>query len=683
MTKKFSILCLCILISSSFLYSKKILLDNFDDAILTNHIGGANNTWINNPNDKTIVCNATSEPEIKGSSLRLAYDIDSALTYLSNADYYILDYSDYSIIGFASQIPHTAFCGYYFLLRNADLSPYRYLVFYVRGNEEAGYTRRFKIELKTKNQTSSYIIDGVTNKWKRFVIPLNVFEKILNWQNITELTIVLNEIVTDKKGILYFDDFYFTTDPNEVLGLHKLSHTKAGDDDIAKIFIAGDIGANYRYTPERKNEIFHSESLTLEGQSGRISARMSASFDSQEFGESAYMENTDNYPFTEFHKSTASITLNTVQLKVERLNPLLNKITLGNIWIGYSPYIISPFWGWKGISVKGSKDYFTHDTFLIKRPFNSFSIGNRSLFYIEEHRLKLVGLYDYKTADLGTGTLQDKGNRLIKPVSSEYSYLVNTLFRFFNYKINCELSYGYCSYKKKAEADYSNPQWPAYSHKVSSKTVDDTMYETKLFFDGIGPGTKFVLSYRDIGTDFKPEYRQEPFIFEDVHADLTGYNLQLKQWYKNYNLNLYWDDVKRKSNKDYYRNVFNYGVGYIGSRDMEFKINRELKRDKYKIIDESVESIIVSFQYGIIYPVTPGLRQPLTPKVIFREDNIHHKSTDSKYTTHSLEIDLNFRLETDFGFSVNYKTTKYADPSWEPKDDYGDNCLNGYFSMRF
>lgn len=678
MTKKFLILCLCIFISSSFLYSRKLLLDNFDDAILYNHIGGANNIWINNPNDKTIACIATSEREVGGSSLRFAYDIDSVFTYLDNADYYILDYSDYSIIGFTGQIPYTAYGGFYFLLKNTDLSPYRYLVFYVRGDEEAGYTRRFKIELKTKDQTSSYIVDGVTDKWKRFVIPLNVFERISNWQNITELTIVLNEIVTDKKGILYFDDFYFTTLPDEVLVSHTISHTKADDEDIAKIFIAGDISMNCRYTPERKNEMFHSESLILEGQSGKVTGRMSCSFDSQEFGESAYIENTDDYPFTEFHKKTTDITIDTVQLKIERLNPVLNKITLGNIWIGYSPYIISPFWGWKGISVKGGKGSFAHDTFFIKRPFNSFSIGNRSLFYIKEHRLKLVELYDYKTANSGT-----EDNRLIKPVSSEYAYLVNTLFRFLNYKINCELNYGYCSYKKKAEADYSNPEWPAYSHRVSSPTVGDTMYEAKLFFDGIGPGTKFILSYRDIGINFKPEYRQEPFVFEEVHGDLKGYNLQMKQWHKSYNLNIYLDDVKRKSNRDYYRNVFNYGTGYVGSRDMEFKINKEIKREKDKTTDESIESIIVSFQYSIIYPLTPGVRYPLTPKIIFREDKIHHKSTGSRYTTHSLEIDLTFRVETDFGFSVNYKTTKYGDSSWEQSDDYEDDCLNGYVSMRF
>ncbi|MFC2061301.1 hypothetical protein ACFLUV_02205 [Elusimicrobiota bacterium] len=198
-------------------YSRKMLIDNFDDTDLVNEFGGSNNSWINSPGDKTIGCMGLFEQEDTGYSLKLCYDVDSSLTYISNSAY-ILDYSDYSIIGLASKVPHMAFCGYYFLLKKPVMSEYKYLIFYAKGSEEAGYTRRFKIELKTENQVSGYIVEGVTDKWKKFTIPLSVFEKIDDWEDLTEMVIVFNELVTDKKGIIYFDDIYFAGSPDDVYG---------------------------------------------------------------------------------------------------------------------------------------------------------------------------------------------------------------------------------------------------------------------------------------------------------------------------------------------------------------------------------------------------------------------------------------------------------------------------------
>ncbi|MFH1414819.1 MAG: hypothetical protein ABIH89_01875 [Elusimicrobiota bacterium] len=674
-----------------------LIVDDFENRSFVNSLGKNSNAWVNNPADKTLWVKPEFTRESRGYSLKLVYDIDSAITYLASPTY-LMDYSEYTILGQADRIPHTGYGGYYFLTGDIDISGFKYLVFFARGDEENGYTRRFKIELKTKNRSSSYIVDGVTNKWKRFVIPLSVFDGLVSMKNIMELTIVLNENVTDKKGVLYFDDIYFATDPYEGPGMFgrqasdpRLSDTKTDQ----SVFMTGDVSMNYRYTPERENEIFHAEGLTLQGQTGRVTGRINASFDSQEYGESAYSEDSDEYPYSELKTDTSNIVLKTVQLNIERLDPMVNKLTLGHIWIGYSPYNIAPAWGWKGVSIKGRKGMFEHDTFLIKRQYSSFSLGNRSLYYAGDHRLKVTALYDKKTAKLDTssqsgGSLSGDDAWTIKPVSSEYSYLVSALMRFLNYRVNCELTYGYYNFEQKAEADYSTAKYPVYSHAVSSPAVNDSMYEAKLLLDGISRGTNICISYRDIGRYFRPEFRMEPVVFEDVYADKEVYGIRLKQWYDQYNINLYWDDFVRKSNSAYSGNTVNFGVGYLGSRNMELTLNSEIKEEKYKNSelsidrDERVESIILAFQYSLIYPLTPGVRYPLTPKITFREDRISHGSTGSSYITHSMQIDVSYRVETDFGFSISYKTTRYGDPSWEPQGSpYDDNNLNMYFNMRF
>ena len=131
-------------------------------------------------------------------------------------------------------------------------------------------------------------------------------------------------------------------------------------------------------------------------------------------------------------------------------------------------------------------------------------------------------------------------------------------------------------------------------------------------------------------------------------------------------------------------------MGYLGVKGMEISFNLEKKRDKYKNIaldidkNEEIASLIAVFQYSLIYPLTPGVRYPLSPRITFREDKIKNKITGGKYTSHSLQFNLDYRVETDFGFSISYKTTRYGDPSWESTDaPYEDDYFNGYFSIRF
>lgn len=182
---------LAVLLMGTVSINAKILeIDYFDTKSYVNSLGGRNDVWIGNPGDTTISCKSDLKKEKRGYSLKISYDLDSAITYMGGSTY-IMDYSEYTTIGYAPQVPHTAFGGFYFLIKYTDLTKYNYIVFYARGDEEAGYTRRFKLELKTDDQSSSYIVDGVTDKWKKFVIPLSVFDSIDNWKKITELTIVL------------------------------------------------------------------------------------------------------------------------------------------------------------------------------------------------------------------------------------------------------------------------------------------------------------------------------------------------------------------------------------------------------------------------------------------------------------------------------------------------------------
>ncbi|MFH1540787.1 MAG: hypothetical protein ABID79_02910 [Elusimicrobiota bacterium] len=690
-----------LLVSVVSVQSEVILIDDFNTAEFVNKVGEFNGQWENNPDDKTAGCKASFKKREKGYSLKLEYDIDSAQKYFFLTPTYILDYSAYSIVGLTNNLPHTAFNGFYFLFPGAglNLSKSKYLIFSVRGSEKDGYTRRFQIELKTKNQPSKYIIDGVTNRWKKFIIPLSVFEKIDNWKSITEFTVVFNENATEKTGAIYLDNIYFSENENEELTettVREIDILAEKDEAKTEILLAGNVGVSYRWTPERKNEIFHSAGLTIEGKSGILSCRIKSVIEDREFGQAGSQKFIDDYPYTEFNETLPTISIPTIQFNVDKVDPLFNKITVGNIWIGYSPYIISPFWGWRGISVSGRRNDFEQSTFLIKRHYNSFSIGNRSMFYMDNHRLQFVGLYDSETAKLPSssiinGIVVPSEDWIIKPVSNEYSYLISSLSRFFHYRMNLELIHGYYHNNEIAKADYTDSANPVYSHAISSPTVNSELYEYKLFFDGLPwRGTKFVCSYRDIGTNFKPKYRQEPIVFEDVIADQRGHKIQFEQWHKGFNVNVFYDNIVRNSDKKYYRKTTNFGIGYFGPKEMELKLNKEIRTEEYKNTtmeidkNEEVESLKIYCKYNFIYPNTPGLKSPFVLKLTLQEDKIYHPATSRKYITHSLQTDVDYKIMTDFGFLISYKTTRFGDSSWEPKGSpYNDNYLNIFANLSF
>ncbi|MBI3999597.1 MAG: DUF3131 domain-containing protein [Candidatus Omnitrophica bacterium] len=120
--------------------------------------------------------------------------------------------------------------GYWTKLRDFDATPHDHLAFDVRGDETAGFTETFLIEIKKyKNEEridkikGTYTAKGVTENWQTIQIPLNLFTGLFDqtnpkiWENpmlarkdLDELVINLeSRRVSKKNGVLYFDNFRF------------------------------------------------------------------------------------------------------------------------------------------------------------------------------------------------------------------------------------------------------------------------------------------------------------------------------------------------------------------------------------------------------------------------------------------------------------------------------------------
>ena len=177
---------------------------------IKNNLGAESGSWNLNPADEN---NSYTDPDIvavtgtgKGDktskALRLNYSVESELPSQN---------------------------GFWTKLTGLDASGYDHLQLDVKGDERAGFTERFKIELKKFKEGSTVEkIKGsaeilVTSEWQTVSIPLNRMTGLLDfsdpkvWQdpsvsrkNLEELVVVFQDrYVTAKKGVIYLDNIRF------------------------------------------------------------------------------------------------------------------------------------------------------------------------------------------------------------------------------------------------------------------------------------------------------------------------------------------------------------------------------------------------------------------------------------------------------------------------------------------
>jgi hypothetical protein len=166
-----------------------LMIDDFDDGAKPNNVGGDLGAWDRDPADETQTCREYFTSEVKcgekGYSMKIDYDVDS---------------------------PSPAFNGYWTKLQHIDVTPYKNFVFYVKGDEQDGFTTQFKIELKnTKKEVGKYYVKGVTLDWQKVVVPLKNFVGITDFSKMTEFVVVFEDrIATDRDGAIYIDSLYFS-----------------------------------------------------------------------------------------------------------------------------------------------------------------------------------------------------------------------------------------------------------------------------------------------------------------------------------------------------------------------------------------------------------------------------------------------------------------------------------------
>lgn len=169
-----------------------LLLDEFDlDGATARELECPIGAWVANPAStmtRAVVTYDADQPfGARGQSIKLIYGLET--------------------LRFSA-------AGLWIRLRSApdaddlDLSRFRYLSLTLRGIEGApGFSTRAVIELRNRREMSQVELNGITNEWQEFKVPLSQFAGITDRSRMTELLLMVDQATaTAFNGALLVDD---------------------------------------------------------------------------------------------------------------------------------------------------------------------------------------------------------------------------------------------------------------------------------------------------------------------------------------------------------------------------------------------------------------------------------------------------------------------------------------------
>jgi hypothetical protein len=450
----------------------------------------------------------------------------------------------------------------------------------------------------------------------------------------------------------------------------------------------------YFFSPEQKSQVNHFVKLITNAKFGNYSARAEFGSQSQEFGNAAAfigssVTSTDNrFPAVE---------LPSFQVVANNVSPYVTNVTLGNVFVDYSPYTFSPVFGFKGMTVEGDYDRYNYHAFAIKHVQNSFTTGTRVRGVWPRWKLTGQTVYWEQNARLANAsavsgtTLQTAASTsevALERVAQDLVYYGEAEGRLLSERVRLQGIYARNEYRQSAEADFTNARDPIFTAPLeTSHRPSGDMWRGKLETDGLfWRGLNAAYSYRDVDTAFKPRYRQNPVFFDDTESDQWGHNVRLTQFHKGWVFSNDYDTLRRQSQRSFYRHRYIWAVGYYGYRGMDVAFNQEYRRQVYTF--KSDRSAFDTITNEKVIGQEIYFRAQLSPRIAWwikpRQERIWTPLDNKSGTAEILQTKFDFYMDTNARFFVEHKTTRFRHPDNEPKTfPFDDNFTRVSFEVTF
>lgn len=439
----------------------------------------------------------------------------------------------------------------------------------------------------------------------------------------------------------------------------------------------------YFHTPERQSEVNGNVSLVTSGKLGNFSARVDLGTEPFEYGESsAYIGSTVTATENEY----ANVKNLSYQVMATNIHPNLSLITLGNQFIDYGQDVMTPLFGFRGLSAQGDWNQFNYDGFILKHSQQSFTAGLRGTYFFPEWLVKYSGVYWEQTGKQPTGSrivngqlMMSQDTETVKTTRLAHDLVYNATVqgRLLSDRLRLESTYGYNSYTQYAEGDFSNPFDPIYSHPVEpSYKAGGSIWRSSIRTNSLlVPGSELWYGYRDIAEGYKPHYRQNPIYYDDTDSDQWGHNVKLIQRWAGWTFSGEYDDLQRHSNDDYFRHRTNWGVGYTGYKGIDINLTQEYKREIYKY-DSDRSSYVTDVNYRNIVTelyVRAQLTSKLAGWVKPKQERYYHPRENNNFRADSFHAKLEYYIANNAKFFAEHKVLRSDnianEPQGEPFDD--------------
>lgn len=450
----------------------------------------------------------------------------------------------------------------------------------------------------------------------------------------------------------------------------------------------------YLQTPEEQSQVNSNIKLITSGKLGNFSATVELGSESLEYGQSsAYIGST----VTTTENNFANVQNLSYQVFAHNILPSLSLVTLGNQFIDYGGDVMTPMFGFRGISAEGDWERLNYSGFVLKHSQNSFSAGVRGTYFLPQWQAKYSGVYWEQTGKqesasrIVDGHLEppaDSNTLKLERLAQDLVYNVNVLGRLMDEKLRLESTYGYNSFSRSGVGDFTDPYNPIFSEPVTpSYRAGGSLWRSSIRTYSLWvPGLESSYGYRDIEEGYKPHYRQNPVYYDDTDSDQWAHNFKLIGRHEGWMASTEYDTLRRHSNSSDFQHKFNWAVGHYGYRGIDVTLSQEYKRYVYAYTSDRSgfttdrNDKIIGTEVYVRAQLSPRLAGWVKPK----QERIWHPLSNNNFTADSLQARLEFYIANNAKLFADHKVSRYDNPANEPKGEpFDDNFTRISFEVTF
>ncbi len=464
---------------------------------------------------------------------------------------------------------------------------------------------------------------------------------------------------------------------------------------VGNIDFNGQLFTEFLNAPEQKSTVSHFGKIISNGKVGNYSARVEFASEGQEFSEAAYFNVAQSTASgTTATTQSPKVVMTSFQLQANNISPYLTLVTVGNLFVDYTPFTFAPVFGFKGLSAEGDVDLLNYHCFVLKHRFDSFTAGARGKLFWENFRFNAIAVYYREmakvadAADVSGTTVKSSSDLRLEEVQNDSVVTLDGARSFWEDKITFGGTFGINRYTQKATANRSNPYEPIFGNLLTIPlAVEGKMARGRAELNQVLiPGLKLNYEYRTVDTEFKPRYRQSPIVFDDLESDQLGHNLRAVQSYRGFVTSAEYDTMNRASDQKYYRRRFIWALGYYGFDKLDVAFNQEVRREEYNFVSNRTSVSYIKNEKQITSELY--IRAQLTPKTALflrpRREDIEHPASGLTFANESLYGKIECYASTNLKLQGEFRTTHFGVKDFEPKGfPFEDNFVRITIEFNF